>query len=167
MSAAIQTLTNAKEALDAQLITKADFDTVKDAFLRAQQLKAGLDAGFILEADYQHVKHAFFESLRIGSAPAATSALSGCQRQSGCITLSPTRPAQQTCLQTTDLPLSAPGPQALSRRQHPLQRLPHVLRPRHPTHRPRLHSHPRGSLAHSRALHPLQQRSSRMQGAEA
>ena len=48
-----------------------DFDEVKTAFLRAQQIKAGLDAGFIRENDYQNVKKAFLDSLNMSSNPAA------------------------------------------------------------------------------------------------
>ena len=70
-----QVLDTAKAALNSGLITSADYDSVKDAFLRAQQIKAGLDAGFILESDYNEVKQAFLHSLRMHSAPAATAAL--------------------------------------------------------------------------------------------
>ena len=69
------TLHTAKAALDNGLITPADYESVKDAFLKAQQIKAGLDAGFIQEADYDHVKHAFLQSLQLQSAPAAARTL--------------------------------------------------------------------------------------------
>lgn len=70
-----QVLDTAKAALDSGLITNSDYDSVKDAFLRAQQIKAGLDAGFIRESDYNEVKQAFLHSLRLHSAPAAAAAL--------------------------------------------------------------------------------------------
>ena len=70
-----QVLHTAKAALDSGLITSTDYDSVKDAFLRAQQIKAGLDAGFILQSDYDQVKHAFLQSLRLQTAPAAAATL--------------------------------------------------------------------------------------------
>ena len=75
MSDGQQVLQTAKAALDSGLITNADYDSVKDAFLRAQQIKAGLDAGFIVESDYNEVKHAFLKSLQLHTAPAAAGAL--------------------------------------------------------------------------------------------
>ena len=56
-------LRTCKEALEEGLISSADFDIVKTAFLRAQSIKAGLDAGFILPEDYAQVKHVFLSSL--------------------------------------------------------------------------------------------------------
>lgn len=72
---ATQVLQNARAALDEGLITAEDYSTVKDAFLRAQQIKAGLDAGFILESDYAHVKQAFLQSLQLQTAPDAAARL--------------------------------------------------------------------------------------------
>lgn len=72
---ATQVLQNARAALDEGLITAEDYSTVKDAFLRAQQIKAGLDAGFILESDYAHVKQAFMQSLQLQTAPDAAARL--------------------------------------------------------------------------------------------
>ncbi|KAF5828553.1 hypothetical protein DUNSADRAFT_17451, partial [Dunaliella salina] len=40
-----------------------DFDQIKLAFLRAQQIKAGLDAGFIREEDYVQARDSFLHSL--------------------------------------------------------------------------------------------------------
>jgi cofilin len=59
-------LKTAKNALDSGLITQIDYDGVKGAFLKAQQIKAGLDAGFILQQDYDQVKAAFLHSLSLG-----------------------------------------------------------------------------------------------------
>jgi cofilin len=59
----MESLENAKLALDRGLIGQADYDTVKAAFLKAQQFKAGLDAGFILPEDYQQVKERFLDAL--------------------------------------------------------------------------------------------------------
>lgn len=66
-----ETLRIAKAALDEGLINTKDFDEIKTAFLRAQQIKAGLDAGFIRETDYQAVKRAFLNSLNLSVDPAA------------------------------------------------------------------------------------------------
>lgn len=57
------TLRTAKTALDEGLITQEDYDSIKTAFMKAQQIKAGLDAGFIREQDYQRTKDAFLHSL--------------------------------------------------------------------------------------------------------
>ena len=38
-------LRTAKQAMDDGLIAKEDFDVIKKAFLKAQQIKAGIDAG--------------------------------------------------------------------------------------------------------------------------
>ncbi len=51
-------LRTAKQAMGEGLIGQEDFDQIKTAFLRAQQIKAGLDAGFIREEDYVQVGRA-------------------------------------------------------------------------------------------------------------
>ena len=166
MSAAIQTLTNAKEALDADLITRADFDTVKDAFLRAQQLKAGLDAGFILEADYQHVKHAFFDSLRIGSAPAAASALSesaACRPNTARSQPAACEQADLQRLQTMAQLLFPADPQGLSPTQHPRLQPPHAPLPLHHPRQAQRHLRPQPSWADGTAMRQHSRHSSRMQ----
>ena len=38
-------LRTAKQAMDDGLIAQDDFDVIKKAFLKAQQIKAGIDAG--------------------------------------------------------------------------------------------------------------------------
>lgn len=56
-------LRTAKAALDEDLISQEDFDGIKHAFLRAQQIKAGLDAGFIGEQEYARARDAFLHAL--------------------------------------------------------------------------------------------------------
>lgn len=65
-------LKTARSALDQQLITTDDYDQVKAAFLRAQQIRAGLDAGFIRQDDYDQIKQTFLQSLQ-GMSVSATS----------------------------------------------------------------------------------------------
>lgn len=57
-------LKTAKEALEQKLIESSDYDQVKAAFLRAQQIRAGLDAGFIRQDDYDQIKQTFLQSLQ-------------------------------------------------------------------------------------------------------
>ena len=57
-------LKTARSALEQQLITESDYDQVKTAFLRAQQIRAGLDAGFIRQDDYDQIKQTFLQSLQ-------------------------------------------------------------------------------------------------------
>lgn len=57
-------LKTARSALEQQLITDSDYDQVKTAFLRAQQIRAGLDAGFIRQDDYDQIKQTFLQSLQ-------------------------------------------------------------------------------------------------------
>lgn len=68
-------LKTARSALEQQLITENDYDQVKAAFLRAQQIRAGLDAGFIRQDDYDQIKQTFLQSLQ------GTSASSGAYSQ--------------------------------------------------------------------------------------
>lgn len=57
-------LKTARSALEQNLIGSADYDQVKAAFLRAQQIRAGLDAGFIRQDDYEQIKQTFLQSLQ-------------------------------------------------------------------------------------------------------
>ena len=57
-------LKTARSALEQNLIESTDYDQVKAAFLRAQQIRAGLDAGFIRQDDYEQIKHTFLQSLQ-------------------------------------------------------------------------------------------------------
>lgn len=74
-------LRTSKIAMGEGLITQEDFDQVKVAFLKAQQIKAGLDAGFIREEDYVQARDSFLHSLDFRVAahhhngPAATPAV--------------------------------------------------------------------------------------------
>lgn len=72
MADMLGTLRTAKLAKDEDLITQEDFDTIKIAFLKAQQIRAGLDAGFIRQEEYDRTKDAFLHSLdfRMVAAPA-------------------------------------------------------------------------------------------------
>ncbi|KAL4422340.1 hypothetical protein ABPG75_008537 [Micractinium tetrahymenae] len=69
--ASLQSLLSTKAALDLGLISQADFDAVKSAFLRAQQIKSALDVGLIKPEDYDETKRSFLGSL-IGGGGAAT-----------------------------------------------------------------------------------------------
>lgn len=61
-------LRTAKLAMTEGLITQDDFDQIKVAFLKAQQIKAGLDAGFIREEDYVQARDSFLHSLDFRTA---------------------------------------------------------------------------------------------------
>ncbi|KAF8072728.1 Abca17 [Scenedesmus sp. PABB004] len=69
-------LRTARAALDEGLISAQDFDVVKVAFLRAQQIKAGLDAGFIRREDYDKAVTAYLHAMDF-QLIAAVPALSG------------------------------------------------------------------------------------------
>lgn len=72
---ALDNLRNARSALEEGLISQDDFDSVKVAFLKAQQYKAGLDAGFIEPADYAEVKARFLDEvsrLSVSPSPAGS-----------------------------------------------------------------------------------------------
>lgn len=56
-------LRGAKQALDEGLITQQDYECVKVAFLKAQQIKAGLDAGFIRKEDYDKAVQSYMHAL--------------------------------------------------------------------------------------------------------
>lgn len=85
----MQTLRTAKLALEEGLIDQADFDVVKTAFLKAQQIKAGMDAGFLREEDYVQARTSFLQALAFEvEAPAmgyhpqhAAPAVAAAQRQ--------------------------------------------------------------------------------------
>jgi len=66
----LDSLQNAKTALDKGLITQADFDSVKEGFVAAQKLKAGIDAGLLKIEDYERARDAFFELMGVnGNRP--------------------------------------------------------------------------------------------------
>lgn len=56
-------LETCKLALERGLITNVEYDAVKGAFVKAQQIKAGLDAGLLQQNDYERVKTAYLNSL--------------------------------------------------------------------------------------------------------
>lgn len=62
MSDGAASLRTALQALQDELISEADYDQVKQAFVKAQQFKAGLDAGFLLKEDYDEVKRRFLDA---------------------------------------------------------------------------------------------------------
>ena len=70
----LQTLLSTKAALDLGLISQADFEAVKSAFLRAQQIKAALDVGLIKQDDYEETKQSFLGSLLGGGGVAVAAA---------------------------------------------------------------------------------------------
>ena len=58
----LQSLVNAKAALDLGLLTAEDYGRVKEAFLKAQELRAGIDAGLIEEgAQVAQAREGFVE----------------------------------------------------------------------------------------------------------
>lgn len=59
----LHALRNGKAALDAGLITQADYDALKATFLTAQQLRAGIDAGLIKEEDVAATKSSYLSSI--------------------------------------------------------------------------------------------------------
>eukprot|EP00798_Chlamydomonas_sp_ICE-L_P015749 gene15749-21872_t len=78
-------------AMEEGLLDQADFDCVKIAFLKAQQIKAGMDAGFLREQDYLQARDSFLQSLDFtvsgggarpvaGAQPAANKTASSWQR---------------------------------------------------------------------------------------
>lgn len=56
-------LRGSKQALEEGLITQQDYECVKVAFLKAQQIKAGLDAGFIRSEDYDKAVGSYMHAL--------------------------------------------------------------------------------------------------------
>lgn len=59
----LECLRAARQGVDEGLITMQDYDVVKVAFLRAQQIKAGLDAGLIRQEDYEKARDAYLNAL--------------------------------------------------------------------------------------------------------
>jgi cofilin len=70
-------LRTAKAALNEGLITPQDYDVVKVAFLKAQQLKAGLDAGLVRQQDHDKARDSYLSALdfqMMSTMPSATTA---------------------------------------------------------------------------------------------
>ena len=119
-------LKTARDALEQNLIESSDYDQVKTAFLRAQQIRAGLDAGFIRQDDYNQIKQTFLQSLQgMSDGPSSHtqhSTVSSIERNSEqqgaqAAALAAAAPqASQTGRQTNRLPSfsqpAAPNPQA-------------------------------------------------------
>ena len=76
-------LKTARSALEQNLIDSSDYDQVKAAFLRAQQIRAGLDAGFIRQDDYEQIKHTFLQSLQGMAVTPSSSAQHNFQTSDG------------------------------------------------------------------------------------
>ncbi|GAB4821375.1 hypothetical protein N2152v2_008421 [Parachlorella kessleri] len=96
----LQTLLSTKAALDLGLISQADFDSVKAAFIRSQQIKAALDTGLIKAEDYESVKREFLNSLQPGgvsaaAAPAAPAVPQSYHRTASTPSLTASGPQQQ------------------------------------------------------------------------
>ena len=73
----VDSLRGARTALEENLITEEDFDSIKVAYLKAQQYRAGLDAGFIEKADYAEVKARFLDDVsRMSIAPVTSNSAS-------------------------------------------------------------------------------------------
>ena len=62
----MEALRETKAALDAGLLTQADYDAAKSWFLRLQQVKAGADAGILTREDLDTVRASFLESIGAG-----------------------------------------------------------------------------------------------------
>lgn len=83
---AVDDLRDARTAVEEGLITLEDFESIKVAYIKAQQYKAGLDAGFIKPADYAEVKDRFLDDisrLSISPTPAAWSPTEAAMPNSG------------------------------------------------------------------------------------
>lgn len=69
----LELLRGARQAVSEGLISAQDYDVVKVAFLRAQQIKAGLDAGFIRREDYDKARDTFLSSLDVNAIASGSS----------------------------------------------------------------------------------------------
>lgn len=76
----LQSLVNAKAALDLGLVNEEDYSRVKESFLKAQQLRSAIDAGLIEDGDQVESAWKGYVSMVLGStsepaiaAPAAKS----------------------------------------------------------------------------------------------
>jgi len=68
-------LRTAKAALAEGLISAQDYDVVKVAFLKAQQLRAGLDAGLVRQQDHDKARDSYLSALdfqMLTTVPSAT-----------------------------------------------------------------------------------------------
>ena len=71
----LQSLVSAKAALDLGLVTPEDYGRVKEAYLKAMELRAGIDAGLIEEgAQVADAREGFVGMVLSSSTPAAAAA---------------------------------------------------------------------------------------------
>ena len=74
----LQSLVSAKAALDLGLVTPEDYGRVKEAYLKAMELRAGIDAGLIEEgAQVADAREGFVGMVLSSSTPAAAAAAAG------------------------------------------------------------------------------------------
>eukprot|EP00889_Picochlorum_renovo_P004539 jgi/Picre1/31569/NNA_006921.t1 len=66
MGSNLQSLVNAKAALDLGLLTEDDYARVKESFLKAQQLRSAIDAGLIEEGQQVEQAREGFVSMVLG-----------------------------------------------------------------------------------------------------
>ncbi len=76
MSSNLQSLVNAKAALDLGLLTEDDYSRVKESFLKAQQLRSAIDAGLIEEGQQVEQAREGFVSMVLGDRQEQTVASS-------------------------------------------------------------------------------------------
>eukprot|EP00878_Enallax_costatus_P010452 GHUV01010911.1.p1 GENE.GHUV01010911.1~~GHUV01010911.1.p1 ORF type:complete len:236 (+),score=63.20 GHUV01010911.1:245-952(+) len=103
----LSVLRGAKQALDEGLITQQDYECVKVAFLKAQQIKAGLDAGFIRKEDYDKAVDSYMHALDFQLMTAVPS-LSAPQARTAAPSVA--APASQAAYPTSYQQQSQPAP---------------------------------------------------------
>lgn len=111
--ASLQSLLSTKAALDLGLVSQADFDAVKNAFLRAQQIKSALDVGLIKPEDYEETKQSFLGSLIGGGAAAVTApAAAAAPPAAGAAARAPAEQAPAAPVAAPEPPAARPPPVA-------------------------------------------------------
>ncbi|KAL4425061.1 hypothetical protein ABPG77_001839 [Micractinium sp. CCAP 211/92] len=111
--ASLQSLLSTKAALDLGLVSQADFDAVKNAFLRAQQIKSALDVGLIKPEDYEETKQSFLGSLIGGGAAAVTApAAAAAPPAAGAAARAPAEQASAALAAAPEPPAARPPPVA-------------------------------------------------------
>lgn len=73
----LQTLLSTKAAFDLGLISEVDFERVRSAYVRAQQIKTAVDVGLLTEEDFASAKAAFLRGISeaVSGVPGASPAL--------------------------------------------------------------------------------------------
>ena len=74
MNDSLQCLVNTKAALDLGLVSKEDYDGIKEAFLNAQKLRAAYDSGMLSQDQFDANKGEYLASLSMQDTPAAAPA---------------------------------------------------------------------------------------------